>query len=118
MARGRKTGGRQKGTLNKRTVARLELRRSHGVVGTALADMRSCAKVMLDLATKEHAKGEHSDGRLIREYTDTAIRALKEVAQYEEPKLSAVRVAGDPANPMPIPLNVSALTDEQLIGLI
>jgi len=31
MARGYKTGGRQKGSLNKRTMARAELQSRHGV---------------------------------------------------------------------------------------
>ena len=92
MARGYKTGGRQKGSLNKRTMARAELQSRHGVgaASPALSKMRECAEWMLGLAGEEQKKGEEADCRLVKEYLDSAARILREVAQYEAPKLTAV----------------------------
>ena len=100
MARGRKTGGRQKGTLNKRTLARLELQPRYGVDATnpALAEMRKCAEKILRLADEEQKKGEGADRRLVKEYLDSAVKVLREICQYEMWKLTAVRVGGDPNN--------------------
>ena len=118
MARGYKTGGRQKGSLNKRTMARLELQDRCGIDANspALTQMRKCATKLLDLADEEQRKGEQADQRAIRDNLDSAARILKELAQYEAPKLTAVRVGGDPVNSLP--LDVKALSNDQLYGLI
>jgi hypothetical protein len=118
MARGYKTGGRQKGSLNKRTMARLELQDRCGIDANspALTQMRKCATKLLDLADEEQRKGEQADQRAIRDNLDSAARILKELAQYEAPKLTAVRVGGDPVNSLP--LDIKALSDDQLHGLI
>ena len=118
MARGYKTGGRQKGSLNKRTMARAELQSRHGVdaASPAVSKMRECADWMLGLADEEQKRGEEADCKLIKEYLDSAARILKELAQYETPKLTAVRVGGDPVNSLP--LDIKALSDDQLYGLI
>ena len=118
MARGYKTGGRQKGTRNKRTMARAELQSRHGVdaASPALSKMRECTDWMLRLADEEQKRGEEADCKLIKEYLDGAARILKELAQYETPKLTAVRVGGDPVNSLP--LDVKALSNDQLYGLI
>ena len=118
MARGYKTGGRQKGSLNKRTMARAELQSRHGVgaASPALSKMRECAEWMLGLAGEEQKKGEEADCRLVKEYLDSAARILREVAQYEAPKLTAVRVGGDSENALPI--DIKTLSDAQLHALI
>ena len=118
MALGRKTGGRAKGSLNKRTMARAELASRYGADATspALTQMRKCAARLLDLADEAQRKGELADQRLIKEYLDSAARILREVAQYEAPKLTAVRVSGDPDNA--IPIDIKALSDDQLHALI
>ena len=113
-----RTGGRQKGSLNKRTMARAELQSRHGVdaASPAVSKMRECADWMLGLADEEQKRGEEADCKLIKEYLDSAARILKELAQYETPKLTAVRVGGDPVNSLP--LDVKALSNDQLYGLI
>ena len=118
MARGYKTGGRQKGSLNKRTMARLELQDRCGIDANspALTQMRKCATKLLDLADEEQRKGEQADQRAIRDNLDSAARILKELAQYEAPKLTAVRVGGDPVNSLPI--DIKTLSDDQLYALI
>ena len=116
MARGHKTGGRQRGSLNKRTLGRLELQQRHGFVGTALEDLRRCANIFLDLVAQEQAKGTAADSKLVAAYADSAARVLKEIAPYELPKLTAVRVCGDPENL--IPFDIKNLSDDQLHTLI
>ena len=78
--------------------------------------MRKCAARLLDLADEEQRKGELADQRLIKENIDSAARILREICQYEIPKLTAVRVGGDPENA--IPIDIKALSDDQLYGLI
>ena len=78
--------------------------------------MRECADWMLGLADEEQKRGDEADCKLIKEYLDSAARILKELAQYETPKLTAVRVGGDPVNSLP--LDVKALSNDQLYGLI
>jgi hypothetical protein len=85
-------------------------------VSPALAQMQKCAARLLDLADEEQRKGELADQRLIKEYFDSAARILRELAQYEAPKLTAVRVGGDPENA--IPIDIKALSDDQLYRLI
>jgi len=115
---GTKLVARKKGSLNKRTIARAELQSRHGVsaASPALTQMRNCAARLLDLADQEQRKGEQADQRAIRDNLDSAARILKELAQYEAPKLTAVRVGGDPVNSLP--LDIKALSDDQLHGLI
>jgi hypothetical protein len=118
MARGYKTGGRQKGSLNRRTTARNELQSRHGIdaASPALVQMRICAARLLDLADVEQRKGELADQRLIKENIDSAARILREICQYEIPKLTAVRIGGHSDNS--IPIDIQALTDDQLYSLI
>jgi hypothetical protein len=82
----------------------------------ALSKMRECAEWMLGLAGEEQKKGEEADCRLVKEYLDSAARILREVAQYEAPKLTAVRVGGDSENALPI--DIKTLSDAQLYALI
>jgi hypothetical protein len=118
MARGFKSGGRRRGTPNKRTLARVELQNRHGAEATspALSQMRKFVARLIDLADEERRKGEEANQRVIRENLDSAARILREIAQYELPKLTAVRVGGDPDNA--IPIDIKALSDDQLHTLI
>jgi hypothetical protein len=70
----------------------------------------------MDLADEEQRKGEEANQRVIRENLDSAARVLREIAQYELPKLTAIRVGGDPDNA--IPIDIKALSDDQLHTLI
>lgn len=118
MARGRKTGGRQKGTRNKRTLARFEVQRREGVDATspALAEMRRCADKMLGLADEEEKKGKQADPKLIKEYLDSSAKILREICQYETPKLTPIRIVNGLENA--IPSDIRSLTNEQLSVLL
>src|SRR6476469_8874166 len=74
MARGFKTGGRQKGTRNKRTMARAELQSRHGAeaASPALSKMRECAERMHRLADEEQKKDSQTP-----QATCDAVEALR-----------------------------------------
>lgn len=118
MARGKKTGGRRQGTPNKRTLARLELQRSGGIdaASPALAEMRKCAERILNLANEERKKGEQANGRLLKEYWDCSAKILKEITQYEMPKLTPTRSGDALENARPV--DIRSLTNEQLSVLL
>ncbi|TXH53570.1 MAG: hypothetical protein E6Q97_12960 [Desulfurellales bacterium] len=87
MAKGFKTGGRQKGSKNKSTLRRLDIARDviHGV---------RCSATPLDvmLRAMEHAL---QAGDL-----DKAHGYAKDAAPYVHPKLASVEHTGDPENPV------------------
>jgi hypothetical protein len=89
MARGYKTGGRQKGSLNKRTMARAELQSRHGVgaASPALSKMRECAEWMLGLVL---ARAKQCEARATkvrdverREWQMTLARTFRMLAEAE-----------------------------------
>jgi hypothetical protein len=78
--------------------------------------MRECADWLFGLADEEQKKGEGANPKQIKEYLDSAAKILREIAQFELPKLTAVRVGGDPVNSLP--LDIKALSEDQLYRLI
>lgn len=117
MARGRKTGGKQKGTPNKRTVAKLaeagktiaEANKSKDVVRGKwlLADLAKTAvgftahyqqKMMAFEADPANA-GKLPPADVIDRFVmglNTAIRAAKALAPFQDPTFSAIKVAMSP----------------------
>jgi hypothetical protein len=115
MALGRKTGGRQRGTPNKRTVglrlAQLALAAGETAAPfDALAHLRAIAQYFLDEAETERRKAKPCE-RVIIQSLERAARVLAEILPYEHPKLSAVKLGGDPN----APLNLSELSDDELV---
>ena len=78
--------------------------------------LRRYADIFLDLVAQEQAKGTAADCKLVMAYADSAARVLKEIAPYELPRLTAVRVGGDPGNL--VPFDIKKLSDTQLYALI
>jgi len=112
-APGERRGGRQKGTPNKLSIGRVK-----AAIATAtpefdsLDQLRLIAKHFLDQATAE-GKKKNSNIRRINDCLDRAARVLRDIAPYEHPKLSAVKLGSDPE----APLNLSGLSDNELASL-
>jgi hypothetical protein len=117
MALGRKTGGRTRGTPNKRTVG-LRLAQVALAAGEtaapfdALAHLRAIAQYFLDQAEAELRKPKPCM-RAVDQSFERAARLLAEILPYEHPKLSAVKLRGDPN----APLNLSSLSDNEVAHL-
>jgi hypothetical protein len=111
---GERQGGRQKGAPNKLSIGRMK-----AAVATAtpefdsLDQLRLIAKHFLDQATTE-GKKEEANVRLVNDCLDRAARVLRDIAPYEHPKLSAVKVGGDSENPL---FDLSGLSDHELAFL-
>jgi hypothetical protein len=109
-APGERRDGRQKGTPNKLSIGRVK-----ATVATAapefdsLDQLRLIAKHFLDQATAE-GKKKNANIRRINDCLDRAARVLRDIAPYEHPKLSAVKLGSDPD----APLNLSGLSDDEL----
>lgn len=84
MAWGKKTGGRQKGTPNKRTAAKQAL------VVQATQEGITPLEVMLGAMRDAWAAGDK----------EAAANFAKDAAPYLHPKLSSVEHKGDPDNPL------------------
>lgn len=84
MAAGKKTGGRQKGTPNKRTEVRASL------VDRATAEGISPLEVMLGAMREAWTNGDMAG----------AANFAKDAAPYLHPKLSSIEHKGDPDNPL------------------
>src|SRR6266702_7645152 len=121
MAKGHKTGGRKAGTPNKRatafsravqeTMAAREAGRKPESGFDSLEQMRTVAKWFLgQAATAQHRKTE--DGKPAPDINwaatclNNALRALKEVGNYEHPKLAQTTMRSDPEQPLVTRLEV------------
>lgn len=83
MSKGQKTGGRQAGTLNKRT---LELQ--------ALAQSEPAADSPLEFLTSVYRNASND--------LDLRVDAAAKAAPYVHPKLATVTVKGDEDNPLKV----------------
>ena len=112
-APGERRGGRKKGTPNKLSIGRVK-----AAVATAapefdsLDQLRLIAKHFLDQATAE-GKKKKANMRWLNDCLDRAARVLRDIVPFEHPKLSAVKLGGDPN----APLNLSSLSDNELAHL-
>jgi hypothetical protein len=112
---GERRGGRPKGGLNKRTIERLkafaEARAASKADGFDSVDrMRAIAKYFMATAATEQKKGAEANHGRIEELFRHAHSVLRDLAQYEHPKLSSLKLGGDPN----APLNLSSLSDAEL----
>jgi len=122
MARGIKTGGRKKGSLNKATRTRRAVAESiaQGLAqldrnGKSMAELQiESARSIWDLAEQERAKAEPQQEVVIRLMT-AACKIAKDVSQYLYPSLQAIRVGGEDDLP---PIRLESLSDYQLEMLI
>lgn len=134
MAIGRKTGGRQKGTLNKATVAlerrvKEETSKAARLRPNSLDELRKMAMVLTDLVVRERNKGEPGevnvvdaegkvtgkrrvgmDAAFVAELAERSGRMWAKMAEFEWPRMSSVTLHQQP-------LDLSVLTDEQLSEL-
>jgi hypothetical protein len=79
----------------------------------SLDQLRLIAKHFVDQATAEGKKKNANMGWL-NDCLDRAARVLRDIAPYEHPKLSAVKVGGDSENPF---FGLSGLSDQELAFL-
>src|SRR5262245_10540921 len=131
MALGRKTGGKQKGTPNKATVAlqrevEQRLGRRVNMRANSLDELRKCAMVLSGLAEQERQKGpphlvgirneegkvverrkEGMDPSFLAELVDKTGKMWEKVCNFEWPRLAAVTVQHQP-------LDLSRYSDEEL----
>ncbi len=84
MAYGKKTGGRQKGTKNRRTRERMAL------VAQATSDGISPLEVMLGAMRQSWSEGDH----------EAAAGYARDAAPYVHPRLANVQHSGDADNPV------------------
>jgi Eco29kI restriction endonuclease len=77
-----------------------------------LREMEGLAKVFLDTAEAEKARGEDADQKHIEELMAKAYPILRDIAPYKHPRLAAVMVQNDRR-----PLNLSTLSDAELAFL-
>lgn len=96
MAWGKKTGGRQKGTPNKRTAAKQAL------VVQATQEGITPLEVMLGAMRDAWAAGDK----------EAAANFAKDAAPYLHPKLSSVEHKGDPDNPLETVTRIELTTPE------
>ena len=75
----------------------------------ALDQLRVIAKHFLDQATAEGKKTK-ANMMWLNDCLDRAARVLRDIVPYEHPKLSSVKLGGDPN----APLNLSSLSDAEL----
>src|SRR6516225_2213582 len=90
----KKTGGRTKGTPNRRTVSRqvaaeLALHRS-GKIKLAREVLADIMNLAYELMRK--ACGEKVDTKEFNRYADMAMKAAVELIPYEQPRLNAITV--------------------------
>jgi hypothetical protein len=113
MALGRKTGGRTRGTPNRRTIGLRLARQALAAGGSAapfdaLAQLRAIAQYFLDQADAERRKAKPC-ARTINDSYEQAARVLREITPYERPRLTSMKVGGS--------LNLAELTDSELASL-
>jgi hypothetical protein len=113
---GERRGGRPKGGLNKRTIERQKAFAEARVATKAddfdsVDQMRAIAKYFMATAATERKKGAKANRHRIEELYKDAHGVLRDLARYEHPQLSALKVGGDPNEP----LNLSGLSDDELV---
>ncbi len=113
-APGEHRGGRDKGTQNRRTIERNKIladeRRAARADGfDSVEQMRIIAKYYLGVAAAEQRK-TMPDRNRVEDCLEKAHAKLRDLAPYEHPKLSSLKVGGDPN----APLNLSGLSDSEL----
>src|SRR5215468_10457436 len=113
MTLGRKTGGRAKGTPNKRTAAlRAQLAASDSDFDP-YGQLETLAKELLSEIEQERRSHKPNKPR-IDQLRDTVARVLRDMVPYKRPRLTATKVSGDKDAPL---YDLSALSDSELAFL-
>jgi len=98
MAIGRKTGGRQKGSQNKRTEGkRVLIRQATGEGVTPLEVLLGSMRRAWESGLMHEKAGEHPSAE---KYRHTACDYAVQAAPYMHPKLSNIKHEGDEDNPL------------------
>jgi hypothetical protein len=106
MARGQKTGGRQRGTPNKATIER-EIRAVHGVQAAVEAGTMPLDVLMARMRDEPLPNGQKP--------TDAQFEAAQAAAPYIHPRLAAAKLEMSVTPPRaPLPLDLDKLTPAQL----
>jgi hypothetical protein len=105
MAKGRKTGGRQKGTPNKRTIAKqtVALERQEQAVAagvTPLEVMIADMRFHHAAAIRELDRGAEADLAKVATSLSAARAAAKDAAPYIHPRLAAIEHTGKDGGPI------------------
>src|SRR5262245_42490042 len=108
MAQGRKTGGRKRGTPNKKTAERLEQIRATGKdpLDVMLANMRWADERAAELLAELHALDRSEDARALDLFRDVlrfrelAQSCARDAAPYVHPKLAQIAKAGFDGGPI------------------
>lgn len=99
----RKSGGSRRGVPNRRTVLRQARLAAEGKITVdSMAIIQEAAAYFLGLAHEEKRGGKDTKARRARvrqNYYDAAIMAEK-ILPFRHPRLSTVKVSGDPKNPL------------------
>ena len=122
MARGLKSGGRKKGSLNEATRAKRAVAES---IAQALAQLdrsgKSMAEIQIEgaryldsLAEAERAKPEPQLDLVVK-YAVAAAKIAHDVSDWLYPRLQAIKIGGDEDLP---PIRMESLSDFQLEQLI
>src|SRR5262245_56762120 len=98
MAKGRKTGGRQKGVPNKASIKRQEEIASSGA--TPLATIVKKMRFHLPIGEEQIAKGEEMDTGEVAKALDKAAEAARDAAPYVHPRLAAIQHTGKDGGPI------------------
>ena len=98
MAIGKKTGGRQKGSVNKRTEGkRVLIRQQTGEGVTPLEVLLGSMRKAWEKGIEHENYGNHSEAEACRK---TACAHAVDAAPYLHPKLSTISHQGDEDNPL------------------
>lgn len=113
-----KTGGRKKGQLNKLTIGRKMVEARAIAVdpdgpGHAYEGLWWLARQYRAQLQVEAERGIPDLDRLVAAQERLG-RTLRELVQYERPKLKSVTLKGDPENPLRVKADLTVLTDAEL----
>lgn len=113
---GERRGGRGKGTKNKVHEPQREEARQ---LPQAVPVLSQIMTYFMGAAAAEQQKGDQADKKLIAEMLREARTTAYQLANWQQPKLSAITVKGDKDNPLRTiaEYDFSKLSDEQLLIL-
>jgi hypothetical protein len=91
---GERRGGRQKGSLNKRSIGRMKAQLAPSDFDP-YDQLEIIAKTFLERARTEQHR-DKPDMRLVDDLLDKGARVLRDMVPYKRPRLAAMKVQGDP----------------------
>jgi hypothetical protein len=117
MALGKKTGGRRKGSKNKRAaVERASALAGLDRHGTSMGPIQiDAARHLFELAAQELAKGEAAQQDVVIRLLTAASKVAHDVSPWLYPALQSIKLGGDEDTP---PIRLESLSDHQLEVLV